>query len=124
MDAVFARELSGNGAGPLTEPGRSYAERLARCCRANLAAMAEHRVPRLDATPTTVWLAERPVAEGHLAPEPTAPDDWDDHLPRPLRVHRIDADHYELVTEPHVRDIAAVLAAAAPPDKPDPVRRS
>ncbi|MGW4728587.1 amino acid adenylation domain-containing protein [Streptomyces shenzhenensis] len=123
VDAVFARELSGNSAGPLTEPGRSYAERLARCCRANLAAMAEHRVPRLDATPTTVWLAERPVAEGHLAPEPTAPDDWDDRLPPPLRVHHIDADHYELVTEPHVRDIAAVLAAAAPPDMPDPVRR-
>lgn len=120
--AVFARELSGNGTGRLTEPGRGYAERLARCCRANLAAMAEHRVPRLDATPTTLWLALRPVAEGHLAPDATAPEDWDDRLPRPLRVHRVDADHYELVTEPHVRDIAAVLAAA-PPDVPDPAGR-
>ncbi|MFF4753604.1 amino acid adenylation domain-containing protein [Streptomyces sp. NPDC002514] len=123
VDAVFARELSGGGAGRLTEPGRAYAERLARCCRANLAAMAEHRLPRLDATPTTVWHAERP-AEGLLAPEPAAPDDWDDHLPRPLRVHHVDADHYELVAQPHVRDIAAALAAAPPDDaRPDPVGR-
>ncbi|MFB7500600.1 amino acid adenylation domain-containing protein [Streptomyces sp. NPDC056161] len=122
VDAVFARELSGGGPGRLTEPGRAYAERLARCCRANLAAMAEHRLPRLDATPTTVWRADRP-AEGLLAPEPGAPDDWDDHLPRPLRVHHVDADHYELVAQPHVRDIAAVLAAAPPDVRPDPAGR-
>ncbi|MFD9002985.1 amino acid adenylation domain-containing protein [Streptomyces sp. NPDC059582] len=110
VDAVFARELNGDTAERLPESGRAYAERLARCCRTNLAAMAEHRLPRLDRTPTTVWLAERPVEEGILAPEPTAPDAWEAHLPRPSRVHHVDATHYELVAEPHVRPIAATLA--------------
>ncbi|MFE9449970.1 amino acid adenylation domain-containing protein [Streptomyces sp. NPDC006739] len=111
VDAVFARELSGNGADRLTEPGRSYAERLARCCRANLAAMAEHRLPRLTRTPAAVWLAERPVDDpAVLAPEPTAPDAWDAHLPPPFPVHRVDATHYELVAAPHVQRIAAALA--------------
>ncbi|MEW1827181.1 amino acid adenylation domain-containing protein [Streptomyces sp. NPDC088196] len=136
VDAVFARELSGNsnsnsnsngdgsgngdadgdggGGGRLSESGRAYAERLADCCRTNLAAMAEHRLPRLDRTPAEVWLAERPVEEGVLAPEPTAPGAWDAHLPRPFRLHHIDATHYELVAEPHVQAIAAVLAAAPP----------
>jgi thioesterase domain-containing protein/acyl carrier protein len=120
VDAVFARELSGNsngddsGGGRLSESGRAYAERLADCCRTNLAAMAEHRLPRLDRTPAEVWLAERPVEEGVLAPEPTAPDAWDAHLPRPFRLHHVDATHYELVAEPHVQAIAAALAAAPP----------
>lgn len=132
VDAVFARELSGNGkgngGGRLTESGRAYAERLAHCCRTNLAAMAEHRLPRLDRTPAEVWLAERPVEEGMLAPEPTAPDAWDAHLPRPFRLHHVDATHYELVAEPHVQAIAAALAAAQPETHaaalPHPVGRS
>ncbi|MFJ3422460.1 amino acid adenylation domain-containing protein [Streptomyces sp. NPDC086082] len=113
VDAVFARELSGNGGGDgrLSESGRAYAERLADCCRTNLAAMAEHRLPRLDRTPAEVWIAERAVEEGALGPEATAPDAWDAHLPRPFRLHHVDADHYELVAEPHVRAIADVLAA-------------
>ncbi|MEV8541111.1 amino acid adenylation domain-containing protein [Streptomyces sp. NPDC051572] len=125
VDAVFARELSGNSnsnrsgdgggdGGRLSESGRAYAERLAHCCRTNLTAMAEHRLPRLHRTPAEVWLAERPVEEGVLAPEPTAPDAWDAHLPRPFRLHHIDATHYELVAEPHVEAIAAALAAAPP----------
>jgi len=124
VDAVFARELSGNsssnsdgdgsGAERLSESGRAYAERLAQCCRTNLAAMAEHRLPRLHRTPAEVWLAQRPVEEGVLAPEPTAPDAWDAHLPRPFRLHHVDATHYELVAEPHVQAIAATLAAAPP----------
>ncbi|WP_416966307.1 thioesterase domain-containing protein, partial [Streptomyces sp. Agncl-13] len=106
VDAVFARELSGNsnsnsngngsGGERLSESGRAYAERLAQCCRTNLAAMAEHRLPRLHRTPAEVWLAQRPVEEGVLAPEPTAPDAWDAHLPRPFRLHHVDATHYEL----------------------------
>ncbi|MDV9170376.1 amino acid adenylation domain-containing protein [Streptomyces sp. W16] len=114
VDAVFARELSGNGGGPLSDSGRAYAERLAHCCRTNLAAMAEHRLPRLDRTPAEVWLAERPVEEGLLAPEPTAPGAWDAHLPDPYRLHHLDATHYELVAEPHVQAIATALAAPPP----------
>ncbi|MFJ2814607.1 amino acid adenylation domain-containing protein [Streptomyces sp. NPDC087294] len=121
IDAVFARELSGTAA--LTDSGRAYAERLARCCRANLAAMADHRVPHLATTPATVWLAGRPVTEGLLAPDPTAPGAWDDHLPHP-RVHHVDADHYQLVAPPHVLEIAAALAAAPPAALPHPAGRS
>ncbi|MEV0736659.1 amino acid adenylation domain-containing protein [Streptomyces sp. NPDC050549] len=112
MDAVFARELSGNGGGPLSESGRAYAERLAHCCRTNLAAMAAHRLPRLHRTPTEVWLAQRPVEEALVTPEPTGPGAWDAHLPSPYRLHHLDATHYELVAEPHVQAIAAALAAA------------
>ena len=133
VDAVFARELSGNGTGPrtgdgqLSESGRAYAERLAHCCRTNLAAMADHRLPRLDRTPAEVWVAERAVEEGVLVPEPTAPGAWDAHLPRPFRLHHVDATHYELVAEPHVQAIAAVLAAGPSEMQaalPHPVGRS
>ncbi|MFJ5520887.1 amino acid adenylation domain-containing protein [Streptomyces griseoluteus] len=110
VDEVFERELGGGRADGLTDPGRAYAERLARCCRANLAAMAEHRLPRITATPTTVWLADRPVDTPVLAPRPTPPGAWDAHLPATSRVRRVDADHYSLVTAPHARDIATVLA--------------
>ncbi|MFJ8057784.1 amino acid adenylation domain-containing protein [Streptomyces sp. NPDC096142] len=114
VDAVFARELSGNGggAGRLSESGRAYAERLAHCCRTNLAAMADHRLPRLDRTPAEVWLAERAVEEGVLGPDPTAPDAWDAHLPQPFGLHHVDATHYELVAEPHVQALAGALAGS------------
>ncbi|MER7974781.1 thioesterase domain-containing protein, partial [Streptomyces sp. NPDC096080] len=122
IDAVFARELSGNGGG-LPESGRAYAERLARCCRANLAAMADHRLPRLAATPATVWLAARPVEEGLLAPDPTEPGAWDAHLAHLRGAHRLDADHYEIVAPPHVAEIADALAAPPPPAPPRPAGR-
>ncbi|MFJ9424816.1 amino acid adenylation domain-containing protein [Streptomyces sp. NPDC101249] len=122
IDAVFARELSGNGGG-LPESGRAYAERLARCCRANLAAMADHRLPRLAATPATVWLAARPVEEGLLAPDPTEPGAWDAYLAHLRGAHRLDADHYEIVAPPHVAEIADALAAPPPPAPPRPAGR-
>ncbi|MFJ8492944.1 amino acid adenylation domain-containing protein [Streptomyces sp. NPDC094038] len=151
IQAVFARELSGNGtdrpadrahdtaeradgtaepgtgtAAPLGESGRRYAERLGRCCRANLAAMAGHRLPRLHRTPAAVWLAASPVAEAVLAPEPTAPGAWDPHLPAPYRLHHVDADHYQIVAEPHVREIAAALAVTGSPSgaRPQPAGRT
>ncbi|GGU63874.1 SDR family NAD(P)-dependent oxidoreductase [Streptomyces daghestanicus] len=111
LDAVFAHELTSNGAGPLTASGRAYAERLADCCRANLAAMAGHRPPRPERTPATVWLAERPAGAGLLAPAPAAPDAWTTHLPGPVTVHRLDTSHYGIVTAPHVQAVAAALAA-------------
>ncbi|WP_079165915.1 SDR family NAD(P)-dependent oxidoreductase [Streptomyces sp. NRRL S-31] len=130
VDAVFARELGGNRADGLGERGRDYAARLARCCRANLAAMAEHRLPRLTGTPATVWLAERPVEDvAALAPEPGPAGEWTSYLPAPLRIHRVDADHYGLVAPPHTAAIAAVVAAdlagvagGGPPSVPAPVR--
>ncbi|WP_143145090.1 KR domain-containing protein, partial [Streptomyces humi] len=103
---------TGTRAGSLPESGRAYAERLARCCRANLAAMAGHRLPRLHRTPTAVWLATRPVGEATLAPEPTAPGAWDAHLPAPYRLRHVDADHYQIVAEPYVGEIAATIAEA------------
>ncbi|MEU9239039.1 amino acid adenylation domain-containing protein [Streptomyces sp. NPDC048385] len=154
IQAVFARELSGNGTGRpaepehgagrptdpehgtgrptdpdpvdrLTESGRVYAERLARCCRANLAAMAGHRLPRLRRTPAAVWLAARPVTEAALAPDPTARGAWDAHLPAPYRLRHVDADHYEIVGEPHVREIAAALTETVSPSdaRPQPAGR-
>ncbi|MEU0126655.1 amino acid adenylation domain-containing protein [Streptomyces sp. NPDC006289] len=119
VDAVFARELGGNRAGGLSESGREYAERLARCCRANLAAMAGHRLPRLSRTPSSLWIAERTVPDvPSLAPEPVPNEEWDAHLPPPVRAHRIDADHYTLVAPPHVESVAAViLRDAAVPDE-------
>ncbi|WP_234539923.1 non-ribosomal peptide synthetase [Streptomyces shenzhenensis] len=154
IQAVFARELSGNGTGRPTEPehgagrptdpehgtgrptdpdpvdrltesGRVYAERLARCCRANLAAMAGHRLPRLRRTPAAVWLAARPVTEAALAPDPTARGAWDAHLPAPYRLRHVDADHYEIVGEPHVREIAAALTETVSPSdaRPQPAGR-
>ncbi|MET9108977.1 SDR family NAD(P)-dependent oxidoreductase, partial [Streptomyces zhihengii] len=111
VEAVFAREVSSNGAGTLPQSGRDYTKRLARRCRSNLAAMAEHRPPRLERTPSVLWLAGRAVGEGVLASEPTAPNAWNAHLPQPFAVHHVDADHYELVAHPHVRAIATVLAA-------------
>ncbi|MFB7776202.1 SDR family NAD(P)-dependent oxidoreductase [Streptomyces bauhiniae] len=120
VDEVFARELGGGRADGLTDPGRAYAERLARCCRANLAAMAEHRLPRITATPTTVWLADRPVDTPVLAPRPTPPGAWDAHLPADSRVCRVDADHYSLVAAPHAQDMAEVLAAGTRPSTRQP----
>ncbi|MFE6741684.1 amino acid adenylation domain-containing protein [Streptomyces tubercidicus] len=120
VDAVFTRELTGNRTGGLSARGRDYAERLAHCCRANLAAMAEHRLPRLTRTPTTLWLAERVVQDvPSLAPEPAAAERWHAHVPVPVRTHRVDADHYALVAPPHIGSVAetieADLADPAPP---------
>ncbi len=116
VDAVFARELGGNRAGGLSDSGREYAEHLARCCRANLSAMAGHRLPHLSLTPSSLWIAERTVPDvPSLAPEPVPTEEWEAHLPSPVRAHRIDADHYTLVAAPHVESIAAAILHDAAP---------
>ena len=80
----------------------------------------------LRPTPATVWLAERPVADvTALVPQPGPAGEWTSHLPAPLRIHRVDADHYGLVAPPHTAAIAAVVAAdlagaAAGPRSPCP----
>ncbi|MEU6404219.1 SDR family NAD(P)-dependent oxidoreductase [Streptomyces sp. NPDC046985] len=122
VDAVFARELSGDHARDLGARGRDYAERLARCCRANLAAMAEHRLPRLTGTESVVWLAERTAADvTPLAPEPATAADWEPHLAAPAWVVRVDADHYALVAPPHADAVAAAIGEHV--FRPDPPGR-
>lgn len=123
--AVFALELRGNRADhALTEQGRAYAERLAQCCRANLAALAGHRLPRLTRTPGSLWLAQQPVGELPVAmAAPSTAAEWEPRLPAAFRTHHVPVTHYELVADPHVRAVAEVIAgdltASAPlPDPP------
>ncbi|MGW7416124.1 amino acid adenylation domain-containing protein [Streptomyces sp. NPDC054863] len=124
IEAVFAHELDqgregGQGdrasgqAGP-SAGAQAYAERLARCCRANLTALAPHELPGLAGTPAHLWLASRPVAG---LPEPVSPDDqliaWKGELPL-LEVSRaLDTTHYGIVRPPHARTIADAVNAAA-----------
>ncbi|MGW4037771.1 SDR family NAD(P)-dependent oxidoreductase [Streptomyces sp. NPDC004778] len=124
IEAVFARELSGNRGRELGSGARDYAERLAQCCRANLAAMAGHRLPLPAATPALVWLAARPSpGVAPLAPRPATAADWAPHLPASARVLRADTDHYALVAPPHIGTVAAAIDAhvlrSGPPGAPD-----
>ncbi|MEU4172897.1 amino acid adenylation domain-containing protein [Streptomyces sp. NPDC026665] len=122
--AVFAHELRGSQMDEeLTETGRHYAERLARCCRANLAAMAGHELPTLKGTTSAVWLADRLVAElptGLAAP--STAEEWTEILPVPAHIYSVSATHYELVAKPYVLHIASIMAADVPAcaDSPAP----
>ncbi|MEV5791439.1 amino acid adenylation domain-containing protein [Streptomyces sp. NPDC052192] len=124
--AVFALELRGNRADhALTEQGRAYAERLAQCCRANLAALAGHRLPRLTRTRGSLWLAQQPVGELPVAmAAPSTAAEWEPRLPAAFRTHHVPVTHYELVADPHVRAVAEVIAgdltASAPVPDPPP----
>ncbi|WP_431874931.1 amino acid adenylation domain-containing protein [Amycolatopsis sacchari] len=99
---VFALEL-----GSAEAPAQAYAERLARCCRANLASMATHRLPRLAATPSRLWFATRPT-DG-LPAVLQRPEPWQDLLTGGCEWHHLDTTHYELLEPPHVRTLAATL---------------
>ncbi|WP_143675792.1 SDR family NAD(P)-dependent oxidoreductase, partial [Streptomyces milbemycinicus] len=105
---VFEHELHGNGArSPLAGPGHAYAERLAHCCRVNLAGLAAHRPPRLTRTPSTLWLATRTVTDLPSLPvRQSGADDWARILPGSPYVHEVDATHYELVAGPHADHVA------------------
>ena len=129
LRAVFALELGQRGqpepaatgrasAGP-PEPGgeaSAYAERLARCCRANLASMANHRLPALAGTPTEVWLASQPVP-GLPEPAPMAERQrlWQGLLPGLARCHGVETTHDGIVRPPVVRAIAEAIGAASLP---------
>ncbi|MEG8182162.1 amino acid adenylation domain-containing protein [Nocardia terpenica] len=108
LEAVFAHELGQSG----DSGTHGYAERLARCCEANLRSMIEHRLPRLTRTPSRVWLAERPLpdlpAHGNLDAQQA---DWGPHLPESTVWHRLDTTHYGIVRTPHVSAVAAAVNA-------------
>lgn len=100
LDDVFARELDYAGAAAAT----AYAERLARCCRANLDSMVEHRLPRLTRTPGELWLAttESPTTAARQ-------QDWTAHLTTATRWHRLDTTHHCIVRAPYARAIAEAI---------------
>ncbi|MGW3633509.1 amino acid adenylation domain-containing protein [Streptomyces sp. NPDC005122] len=120
FEAVFAAELGGSRARPGAQ-AQAYAERLARCCRANLRSLSDHRVRPLYTTPTHLWLAGHPT-EG--MPSPGDPQqllaEWGACLP-PTAVRAVlPTDHYGVVAAPHVHTVAATVTATLP----DPAARS
>ncbi|MFH8346407.1 amino acid adenylation domain-containing protein [Streptomyces sp. NPDC018045] len=116
LDAVFAHELGQGGTGaPASREAQAYAERLARCCRANVAGMARHEVPRLSGTPSRLWLANRPV-DG--LPNLGSPESqqlrWRERLPDLRNWQSLDTTHYGIVRPPYVQAVADAVDAAAP----------
>ncbi|MEU3187610.1 amino acid adenylation domain-containing protein [Streptomyces sp. NPDC006923] len=117
LEAVFAHELGQGPEGAATgQEGRAYAERLAHCCRANLAGMAQYELPRLTATSGHLWLASRPVAG---LPAPGTPEAqhrlWQARLPGLASWHCLDTTHYDIVRPPQIQAVAEVINAASPP---------
>ncbi|MFJ5673709.1 amino acid adenylation domain-containing protein [Streptomyces sp. NPDC093097] len=112
LATLFANEL-GSVDGAFTGEAQAYAQRLAQCCRANLASMADHRLPRLAATPARMWLAQHPTA-GLPAPLPAAEHEarWRAHLALPGDWRHLPTDHYGIVRPPQVQAVAAALNAA------------
>jgi amino acid adenylation domain-containing protein len=116
LEAVFAHELGTGGAQAAVGQGaKDYAERLARCCRANLAGMARYEPPRLAGTPSRLWLAARPVAG---LPALGSPEEqrrlWQAHLPQPTDCQILDTTHYDIVRSPQVQTVAEAINAASP----------
>ncbi|GHH59688.1 amino acid adenylation domain-containing protein [Streptomyces umbrinus] len=112
LDRVFAAELGAGASSLPTEHAQAYAERLARCCRANLRSLGEHRVRPLVSVPTYLWLAEHPTAGMPTPVNPQDPDrQWNTCLP-PSAVRRyLPTDHYGIVAAPHVDTVAETIRA-------------
>jgi thioesterase domain-containing protein len=91
----------------------AYAERLARCSRANLVSMASYQVPPLAETPVELWLASRPVPG---LPDPGSVAErhqlWQALLPGLTGWHSVDTTHDGIVREPVVHAIAKAIAEA------------
>ncbi|MFC8661402.1 amino acid adenylation domain-containing protein [Streptomyces sp. NPDC057199] len=116
LERVFAAEL-GSGASSLpgslpSEHAQAYAERLARCCRANLRSLGEHRVRPLVSVPTYLWLAEHPT-EGMPTPADPRESDrqWNACLPPSAVLRYLPTDHYGIVAAPHVDTVAEAIRA-------------
>lgn len=110
LERVFAAEL-GTGVSPApAEHAQAYAERLARCCRANLRSLGEHRVRPLASTTTFLWLAEQPTTGVPAPGDPRETDrQWAACLP-PSAVRRsLPTDHYGVVAPPHVHTVAETV---------------
>ncbi|MGK5640955.1 amino acid adenylation domain-containing protein [Streptomyces sp. URMC 126] len=124
LERLFARELAEAGTGAVAGPeARAYAERLARCCRANLVGMADHEPPPLPGTPVRLWLAGR--AESGLPPRVPVDEQrrlWAERLPLLAEARCLDTTHYGIVRSPHVAAVAeAVNAGCVPaPEPPAP----
>ncbi|MFE6400798.1 amino acid adenylation domain-containing protein [Streptomyces alboflavus] len=118
FEAVFAHELGHGDAGaPASPQAAAYAERLARCCRANVASLARHELPRLTTTPTRVWLAGHPVAGLPLMGSPGVQRRaWRAELTRLASCDVLDTTHYGLVRTPQVQAIAAAVNTDSRPD--------
>ncbi|MFJ6774105.1 SDR family NAD(P)-dependent oxidoreductase, partial [Kitasatospora sp. NPDC091257] len=123
LQAVFSHELGQGGSVPAGPEAHGYAERLVRCCRANLRSMADYRMPMLSATPSRLWLAGRPVEGLPWAGAPERQRElWRPYLPEPSTWHRLDTTHYGIVRPPHVHAVAAAIAEASddpPGDRAD-----
>ncbi|MET0133688.1 MAG: KR domain-containing protein, partial [Kibdelosporangium sp.] len=110
LEALFAAELGG------TPRANAYAERLAGCCRANLASMAGHTLPRLARTPSWLWLADQ--AETGLPAQVSAdPTHWRTRLAGPMTWQALDTTHYGIVGMPHVQAIADTINASRTTDR-------
>ncbi|MFD7501258.1 amino acid adenylation domain-containing protein [Streptomyces sp. NPDC059850] len=112
LRTLFAHELGLGGDGPDGDVAREYADRLTRCCLANLRAMADHRPPPLATTPARVWLARLPVAG---LPPLGSPEEqrelWRAQLAAPSDWHEVETTHYGLVRPPHVAAVTAEVNA-------------
>ena len=118
LERVFAAELGTGASSAPNGHGQAYAERLARCCRANLRSLAEHRVRPLVSVPTYLWLAENPTAG---MPTPAGPREsdrqWSVCLPASAVLRYLPTHHYGIVAAPHVDTVAETIRATlASPD--------
>jgi amino acid adenylation domain-containing protein len=117
LEAVFAHELAQDGpADRIGTSARAYAERLARCCRVNLASMADYRVPELTGTPSRLWLAGEPIP-GLLAPAPVELQarQWQARLAGLASWQAVNTTHYGVVRPPHARLIAEAISTSPLP---------
>ncbi|WP_432160000.1 amino acid adenylation domain-containing protein [Streptomyces sp. NRRL F-5630] len=131
LEAVFAAELSARASLPsgASEPAaaaRAYSERLARCCRANLRSLDEHRVRPLASVPTHLWLAEQRTTGLPAPGDPReAERQWRACLPPTAVLRTLPTDHYGIVSPPHVHTVAeAIRDALAGPSAASPATPS
>ncbi|MEO7261299.1 MAG: amino acid adenylation domain-containing protein [Jatrophihabitantaceae bacterium] len=91
----------------------AYADRLARCCRANLTSMAHYELPSLAETPSELWLAQRPVPglpeQGSAAERHEL---WQALLPGLISCRILDTTHDGIVRPPVVQSVAQAINAA------------
>ncbi|MEU6120410.1 amino acid adenylation domain-containing protein [Streptomyces sp. NPDC047123] len=116
LSTVFAAELGLGDDDASGQRARAYADRLARCCRANLRSLAAHEVPRITATATHLWQAEQPFAGLPALGSPAEQRArWQAHLPRTLRWGVLSTDHYGIVRPPHAGTLAEAINTASRP---------